>query len=340
MKDKNGSTLFFITLGICITLMTAGSYICLSDGDVSLSPEITEYTFSSSEPEKTVSDGEESQTEVTETAASVLPASAEAKGKIVSQYLSPYGVKTSYNNVYLKSKTSLIPDIKSLLEQKPKFKIEKYSDPQVLIVHTHATECYMTEDRDYYTDADLTRTTDNSKNVTAIGDTVAAVLNDNGIVTLHDKTLHDYPNYNGSYSRSAATIKKYLAEYPSIKVVIDVHRDSIAGSGTDRVKPVMEINGKKTAQVLLVMGSEGEGITGFPNWKENLCFAVKYQQFLEVMHPGFARAIGFYANRYNEELTTGSILLEVGTESNTFEEANRAAYLAADTLAKYLNTLQ
>ena len=265
--------------------------------------------------------------------------SGAALGKIVEQFISPYSAKYSYNNVYLKNTSGLSIDLKSELNKKLGIKIKKTSEPEVLIVHTHATECYMYENRDYYTSSDASRTTDNSKNVTRIGDIIESKLKNEGIGVIHDKTQHDYPSYTGSYSRAEVTIKEYLKKYPSIKIVIDVHRDSIALNDTDRVRPVAEVNGKNAAQVMLVMGSESGTVKNFPNWKENFRLAARLQQTMEVMYPGLARPMVLASKLYNQNLTTGSILLEVGTESNLLSEAEYSAELVGNALASLLNTM-
>ncbi len=265
---------------------------------------------------------------------------ADAIGSIHEQFLSPYSAGTSYGGVYLKNSTGLTVDIKKELSVPIAFKIEKNDQPQVLIIHTHATECYMEEERDFYTSADKARTTDNSKNVTEIGQIIADRLESGGIKVIHDRTQHDYPAYNSSYSRAAETIKEYLKKYPSIKIVVDVHRDSIAMSGNDKAKPTVTVNGKKAAQVMLVAGSETGSVTGFPNWRENFRLALKYQQTMEALYPGLARTMNFASRKYNMHLTTGSMLLEVGTDSNSFEEACYSAELAGNALLSLLNTLK
>lgn len=267
-------------------------------------------------------------------------ASGNVLGKIKEQFMSPYKAALSYNKVYIRNKTSHNINLKSELEQKLKFTINKNEGPQVLIVHTHTTESYMNEDRDYYTDADYSRSTDAKLNMIAIGEIFAKQLEDAGIKTVHDKTLHDYPSYSGSYSRSEKTIKANLAKYPSIKVVVDIHRDAIMADSTTKTKPVTEINGKKAAQVMLVMGSQDGSVKNFENWKENFRLAIKFQQTMEVMYPGLARPLVLAAKKYNENLTTGSMLLEVGTDANSFEEAKRSAELSGGALAALLNTIR
>ena len=156
---------------------------------------------------------------------------------------------------------------------------------------------------------------------------------------MHDTTQHDYPSYNSSYSRAAETICNYTQKYPDIKIVIDLHRDAIAENDTDKVKVVTEINGKKAAQIMLVMGSQSGNVTNFPNWRENLKLAAKLQQTIEVMYPTLARSIHFMSKNYNESLTNGSLLIEIGTDGNTLDEAKYSAELLSQALISLLNTL-
>ena len=266
--------------------------------------------------------------------------SAEAiKGKIVTRYISPYTAPLSYDSVYLKNSTTLYIDLKSLLNQKLKFKIEQNREPQVLIMHTHTTESFMQNDNDYYTEDDNPRSIDDSKNMVKIGSIIAQKLNDSGIKTLHDKTKHDYPEYTGSYGRSAATVTSYLKKYPSIKIVIDLHRDSVSADD-GKAKLVTEIGGKKAAQVMLVMGSQSGSVKDYPNWKENLSLAIKLQQKIELKYATLARPILLRSSKYNQNLTTGSLLLEVGTEANTMEEATYSAELVAEALTDLLKTIK
>ena len=286
------------------------------------------------EPPKT-----ETQTQ-TEATVPVLADPSDAIGKIYEQFLSPYGQKLNYGGVYIKNSSGLSVDIKAELETALSFKMNKTSEPEVLIVHTHSTESYMSEDRDFYTAADTPRNDDDNKNVVLVGEKLASVLSEGGITVLHDKTHHDSPSYNQSYSRAKTTITEYLKKYPSIKVVVDIHRDSIAMDGSAKCKPTREINGKKAAQVMLVVGSQSGSVTDFPNWKQNFRLALRFQQTMEAMYPGLARAMLLCSRKYNTNLTNGSLLLEIGTDSNTLEEAVYSAELAGNALLGVLNTLK
>ncbi len=335
---------------VCAAIIFCGMYGGIFKESAAVSyidnESATKLTISSestaSESEDTFSSSSEvssTQSEAQTQSAVATAASGTVQGKVVEKFISPYTANTSYNNVYLKNNTELDINLKSFLNGKLGYKIEKNSEPQVLILHTHATESYLRENRDYYTDADLSRTTDNEYNMVALGKIVADKLNAAGIKTLHDTTAHDYPSYNESYSRAANTICSYTEKYPSIKIVIDLHRDAIAANDTDKVKVTTEIEGKKAAQIMLVMGSQSGSVTNFPNWKENLKLATKMQQTIEVMYPTLARSIHFMSKNYNQSLTTGSVLIEIGTDGNTIDEAKYSAQLLSNALINLFNSL-
>lgn len=234
----------------------------------------------------------------------------------------------------IRNSTSL-PDAEVAAEvgQPLPFSVEKNSsEPQVLIVHTHATECYEGAEHSYTDPAFSARTTDTAVNMVAVGQQMTDILNAAGINTLHDTTLHDYPSYTGSYEKSNATVRSYLQQYPSIKVVIDVHRDAIQRADGTRVKPVVTINGEKSAQVMLISCADQDG--NLPNYKQNLRFAAAWQAQMEGMFPGLTRPVLFDYRYYNQDLSTGSLLLEVGGHANTLSEALAAGRMAAQALAQ------
>ncbi len=210
------------------------------------------------------------------------------------------------------------------------------AEPQILILHTHATETYQTHPELYY-DPDFTaRTRNTALNMCAVGQVMADVLNAAGITTLHDTTLHDSPSYTESYARSRATAQSYLQKYPSIKIVLDVHRDAIEDSDGTRVKPLCQIDGQDTAQVMLIAGCDNGTTAKLPNWKLNLRFAAAWQQEMAAQYPGLARPVLCGYRFYNQDLAAGCLLLEVGGHANTLAEAERAGELAAKALVTAL----
>ena len=266
------------------------------------------------------------------------PPADQETGLVQTSQLSVTGANLSYTNVHINNRTSSHTiDIPQILASDPAVKLERNNEPEVLIVHTHTTEAYLPNDYGYYIKGTNTRSTDTSQNVARVGDEIAKQLTAAGIGVIHDKTLHDYPSYNGSYANAEGTIRWYLEHYPSIKVVIDGHRDAITKEDETKVKPTAEINGKKAAQVMIVAGCQEGSVTGFDNWQENLKLTVRLQEAMERDYPGLARSMLFTARRYNQHLTTGSILLEIGSEANTLEEAMYSGELIGKCLVKVLS---
>lgn len=206
---------------------------------------------------------------------------------------------------------------------------------QILIVHTHSTESYSPDGADSYDINTGDRNTNTSKNVVAVGDAVTEVFEKRGIKTIHDRTLHDYPSYNGSYASSLQSIESIISENPSIKVVLDIHRDAIVYSDETKAAAVTEIDGKRCAQLMFVVGTN-EGGLYHPNWGDNLTFAIQLQNKISEKYPTLMRYVNLRKERFNQHMTSGSLIIEVGTSGNSLEEAIRGASLGADVIADYL----
>ena len=202
--------------------------------------------------------------------------------------------------------------------------------PQVLIMHTHTTECYMPYTGDYYDTTAKTRSTNNEENMAAVGEALAETLREEGIEVIHDTTQHDYPSYNGSYDRSRVTVQEYLEMYPTICVVLDIHRDAII-SGDTVVAPVIETEEGTAAQLMIISGCDE-----VPEYKKNLGFAASLQVALEEEAPGITRPVLFDYRKYNQDLTTGSLLVEVGGHGNTLEQATLSGRILGRALGKLL----
>ncbi len=228
--------------------------------------------------------------------------------------------------------------ISDILKTKSDIKVDIDSDePQVLIVHTHTTECYHTYDTGYYMSDTATRTKDETKNMVRVGQEIAKVLNAAGINTVQDTTIHDL-SYNEAYSKSRASTKEYLKKYPSIKIVLDVHRDSITYDDGTRAKPTVTINGQKAAQMMVIVGCDGKK-TPIPNYRQNLRFGAALNSAIEQKYPGLMRSLLFRYSFYNQDLTPGSILVEMGSVANTLSEAVYSGRLLGSAMADYLKGL-
>lgn len=221
--------------------------------------------------------------------------------------------------------------------RKPGIKIESSGEPQVLIIHTHTTESYERDSDGYYDTSYSGRSLCPANSVVGVGAVLAQTLADNGISTIHDGTVFDDPVYNYSYSRSRERIEEILKEYPSIKVVLDIHRDGIA-DGDVRVAPVAEINGKKAAQLMIICGcDDGTGI--LPDYIYNLRFATYLQNGIEADNEGLTRPMLFDYRFYNQDLTRGSLVIEFGALANDISQVRYTAQLAGKSIARLLRDL-
>lgn len=221
--------------------------------------------------------------------------------------------------------------------QLPDYRLSPESgEPQVLIVHTHTTESFEPYSRDFYDASFGSRTTDGTRNMVMVGNEVAAQLETAGISVIHDTTIHDYPSYNGSYSRSEQTVRAALKKYPSIKIVLDLHRDAIS-SGNTRFAPVADIGGKSAAQIMIISCCDKNG--NIPNYMQNFRLACHIQQQAETDYPGFTRPILFDYRAYNQNLSPGSLLIEIGSSANSLDEARYSGELLGKTLSHSLAAL-
>ncbi|MCD8254651.1 MAG: stage II sporulation protein P [Oscillospiraceae bacterium] len=236
----------------------------------------------------------------------------------------------------IKNDTSIDVDIEALSAEGLSLTLQA-GEPQILIVHTHGSEAYTMDGDDVYEESDESRTQDKSHNVIRVGDELAEKLRECGLNVIHDREIYDYPSYTGSYSRSAEAVESYLEKYPSIAIVIDLHRDAI-GSGDVIYKTVAEADGESCAQVMLVVGT-GENGLYHPNWRENLKLALYMQNAMDARYKTLARPIELEPERYNQQLTTGSLILEVGSSGNTLAEALKAIDLFAASVGPALAKL-
>lgn len=220
--------------------------------------------------------------------------------------------------VELDDRSGIDADIPAMLEAELRWDLTG-AEPTVLIVHTHGSESYTGD----YDQVEPYRTLDDSQNMISIGDEVARVLELGGISVIHDRTIYDYPDYNGAYSAARVSIADYLSRYPSILLVLDLHRDA-SGSGSEQVAAVGTVGGQRAARLMLVVGSDHQA------YGENLSLAVKLAALLERSDPGITRSVAVRSKVYNQDLTTGALLVEVGTAGNTRQEA----VLAANALAR------
>lgn len=235
--------------------------------------------------------------------------------------------------IYFKNETDYAIDLPALLAGDSPVTLGP-EGVQVLVMHTHGTEAYTPSAACPYTPSGEYRTTDSNANMLRVGREIAAILNERGISAVHSTALNDYPAYNGSYNRALKDIRKYVEQYPTVRLVIDVHRDAIA-AGNTYYKTAAEVEGRPTAQLMFVTGTDAGGLS-HPNWQDNLTFQAQLHDRLNSLFPGIMRPMSIRASRFNQHVRTGSMLVEVGACGNTMEEALAAARIFANTLADTL----
>ena len=264
------------------------------------------------------------------------PQTTTAPSDIIARTLiptSPEGYDVA-GGLYLYNRTGASVDLAAAAQAAVNITLPE-EGPQILIVHTHTTEAYTPDGTDVYTPAGgVARTLEEEDNMLRVGDEMERVFTEMGLGVVHARTVHDYPQYNGAYTRSARTVQDYLEQYPSIRIVLDVHRDALAAEDGTVYKAVTRIDGVDTAQVMLVIGQGQDGSN--PHWMENLTLACKIQTSMNTLYPTLARPMTFRASSYNQELSTGFLLVEVGTHGNTLQEALSAARLFARSAGQVL----
>ena len=208
-------------------------------------------------------------------------------------------------------------------------------NPVVLIVHTHGTESYAPEGADTYSTTDNARTTDITQNVVAVGAVMAEYFESRGIETVHCTEMFDNDSYINAYKNSSAAVREYLAIYPSIKYIFDVHRDSIISADYTKYRPVTTVDGTATAQFLCVVGTDTNGAP-HPHWRDNLTFAAHLQTRLWNRSNTLTRSMSIRSASFYQQYSPGSLLLEIGSCGNTLSEAKACARLVAEELAEII----
>lgn len=246
------------------------------------------------------------------------------------------GATHIFENVRVKNTTETKPlDIESVLSLPLEIEIDK-SKPCVLIFHSHTSEGYEMIERDWYAADRTLRSNDENLNIVRVGTEIADYLTKLGYTVIHDKTIHD-DIYGDSYPNSRKAVEKHLEENPSIQIVLDIHRDSITLDNGTKIKPVNTIGGKKAAQLMIITGAEEGKVEDFPDWEYNLRFALQLQKKCETMFPGLMRPVLFSQRKYNMDMTRFSLLVEMGSEANTLEEACYSGRMLAAALASLMD---
>ncbi len=207
--------------------------------------------------------------------------------------------------------------------------------PTVLIYHTHATEAYTPTDQYSYVSTSEWRTDNATRSIIAVGEELARILRDDyGISVIHDTTDYEPPKLSTAYERSETGMLYYREQYPSIQLFIDIHRDAYeTESGTS---DYVLIDGVRTARMMFVVGT-GENYDDKPNFDATFSLAEDLSNRLSAIDERLVRSIRVKTGRYNQHISDGCVLVEVGHNRNTLEEALNAVRLLAQVIAESAN---
>lgn len=250
----------------------------------------------------------------------VVPTGVETR--VVSEHNLNNVFNSSFGSVQIRNQTSFALTEEMLTPDVP------FDMSNIVVFHTHTSESYTPSEMYQYVPSGNFRTLDTNANVVGVGNELASRLENKGINVVHDSTFHDYPEYNGAYTRSLKTVQGILNS-TSADLVIDLHRDAI---GDSTYAPSVMIGDEKVAQLMFVMGSN-EGGLEHPNWLQNLKIAIRIQAKANEMYPGLFRSILLSKYRYNEHLAKGSCIIEVGATGNTMDECVGSMKYLAEVIA-------
>ena len=237
--------------------------------------------------------------------------SKDAKTEVIQENNKKDTYNKIYNGVKIKNESKY-----KLTEEDLKPDIDFKNKEDIVIYHTHTCESYTKTEKYTYKSSGNFRTTDLNYSVARVGEELKKYLDKYGFNVIHNKTYHDYPKYNGSYTRSLETIEKIL-KTSKASLVIDLHRDALGSNS--KYAPSVKINGEEAAQLMFVIGTDGGGLK-HDKWKKNLKLAIKIQEKANEMYPGLFKPIIVRNSRYNQHVSEGACIIEVGATGNTLEQ--------------------
>ena len=237
--------------------------------------------------------------------------SKDAKTEVIEENNKKETYNKIYNGVKIKNESKY-----KLTEEDLKPDIDFKNKEDIVIYHTHTCESYTKTEKYTYKSSGNFRTIDLNYSVARVGEELKKYLDKYGFNVIHNKTYHDYPKYNGSYTRSLETIEKIL-KTSKASLVIDLHRDALGSNS--KYAPSVKINGEEAAQLMFVIGTDGGGLK-HDKWKKNLKLAIKIQEKANEMYPGLFKPIIVRNSRYNQHVSEGACIIEVGATGNTLEQ--------------------
>lgn len=241
----------------------------------------------------------------------------------------------SGQEITIQNMTKLSIDANALLKEPLSLEFNR-NGPKIMIYHTHTTESFIKRLEDLNKKDVPVWSLDPQESVVRVGHELAELLRKKyGYDVVHNGTIHDYPDFGESYNNAYTTINNYLKSYPSIKVIFDIHRDGLSAN-QPKLRLTTQIGGKDVAKIMFVVGTNTNRSEHI-NWKENLKLAIKLQENLNRQHPGLARHIYISSNAYNQNLSKGSLLIEIGGDGNLLSECLESVKYLAKAISEVIN---
>ncbi|HBN83813.1 MAG TPA: hypothetical protein DDZ89_08205 [Clostridiales bacterium] len=243
----------------------------------------------------------------------------------------PSHITYDFNNIKFINETgyNIKQIVQELYDNPYSFEFNRESD-SILIYHTHTTESFVTQVSDIYDSEIFTRSNDPSENICKVGNALyRSLTGDYGLKAIHDTTVHDYPVFNNAYSNSFKTISGLIKSNQNTGIVIDVHRNAL--DRDVKLRLPYETNEGTVAKISFVVATGEIGLP-HPNWKQNLQIALRLTNILEEMYPGITDPVYISKYRYNQQVSDGALLVEIGAEGNLLEECVRSSKILAKAI--------
>ena len=234
--------------------------------------------------------------------------------------------------ITLTNETNYKLDIEKLINEPLEQKFNK--DSKILIYHTHTNESYISDIKDLKNMAIPSRSSNEDINVIRVGKELKNNLIGMNLCTVHSTKYHNIPKDNGAYAKSYNTVQECIKSDPNISITLDIHRDGI--SDLKKLRLVTNIGGKNVAKIMFVVGTNATGLE-HTNWKENLKFALRLQEKLINYDASIVKPIFVSKNRYNQNLTNSSLIVEIGGDGNTINESIESTKYLSRAVAEVIN---
>lgn len=290
------------------------------DGEITETPSPTPTVTLPAETEKPSETPEN-------TAGQIMPTPSAPQSTSRPEVIKVGDGRYEYGNISIRNGSNLDIDFNGILKEPFESKFEDESEgAQILIYHTHTTECYINDLSEIDENNYNSWSDDNSKTVVRVGHELDNILSKQyGFNVIHNSTVHNY-SYSESYNKSSITVRSVLKGNPTVKLSIDIHRDGLA-LGTGKLRVVQNVNGEDCAGIMFVVGTDET--TSNPRWEDNLRLALLLAEKMDELAPGIIRYVSIRSSRYNQHIAENGLLVEFGGDGNTVSEVtNSAKYLA------------